>query len=82
MSVIAWNVRGLNTPNKQFEVIKFLTKLRHSFVGLLENNKLDDTMMEKFQLKFQKKWKFLNNNDCNCKGEFLLLGIRSYGLFV
>ena len=36
INIIAWNVRGLNSSNKQFEVAKTLTAHNIGLFGLLE----------------------------------------------
>lgn len=35
--VLSWNVRGINSPQKQDEVRKFILKLEVGLVGVLEH---------------------------------------------
>lgn len=36
MILMAWNVRGINTPYRMGDVLTLLTKFKPTFVGLLE----------------------------------------------
>ena len=60
MLIYCWNIRGLNSPLKQHEVVNLIRKKGVDVFGLLES-KLSTakiTNMQKFQLK---NWKFLSN---------------------
>lgn len=72
MNIIAWNVRGLNTLNKQFEVLKFLTNHKPTIVGLLEN-KLVDSKIIALCRSLPDNWKHVDNNDCGSKGRILII---------
>ncbi|KAJ6291204.1 hypothetical protein OIU76_023294 [Salix suchowensis] len=60
MIVKCWNVRGLNSPLKQHEVVNLMKKSKVDVCGLLETKlSLSKVLsLQKFRLK---KWKFLSN---------------------
>ena len=47
-SILSWNVRGMNAPNKQEDIYLFLQRHRVGLIGFLEtkvqNSKIDDVM--------------------------------------
>jgi hypothetical protein len=72
MSIFAWNVRGMNTPTKQSDILLMINAYKPSIVALIEN-KLNDENFEKFGLKLSRNWKAIHNNDCGCKGRIIVL---------
>ncbi|XP_010666661.1 uncharacterized protein LOC104883796 [Beta vulgaris subsp. vulgaris] len=58
--IIIWNVRGVNNPNKQLEVKKFLTKKVVGIVGLLETKVKASNMGSLYQKLFS-GWCFTAN---------------------
>lgn len=60
MIVQCWNVRGLNSPLKQHEVVNLMKKSKVDVCGLLES-KLSLSKVLSLQKLRLKKWKFLAN---------------------
>jgi hypothetical protein len=60
MIVYSWNIRGLNNPLKQHEVVNLMKKNKMDVSGFLETkmNSSKVAYMHKFRLKH---WKFLTN---------------------
>lgn len=60
MIIQCWNVRGLNSPLKQHEVVHLMKKNKVDVCGLLESKMLPSKVaaMHSFRLKH---WKFLTN---------------------
>lgn len=56
MSILAWNIRGLNDPNKVKEIKHYLDSQHVSIVGLLETR-----VKEKNTKRIQQKF---GNNRC------------------
>ena len=45
-SMITWNIRGLNSPNKQEDIKDFLSKQQVGLVALLETNDKQKKIVE------------------------------------
>ena len=41
VSIVSWNIKGLNSPNKQEDLMKFLYVNKVGLIGLLETQKLE-----------------------------------------
>lgn len=46
MSIITWNVRGLNSPERRLDLSNFLKTENPSIVGLLEHKLDNSTIMD------------------------------------
>ena len=60
MIIHCWNVRGLNSPLKQHEVVSLMKKNKVDVCGLLET-KLRSSKVEALQKFRLKSWKFMTN---------------------
>ena len=60
MLIYCWNIRGLNSPLKQHEVVNLIRKKGVDVFGLLES-KLSAAKVAKMQKFRLKNWKFLSN---------------------
>ena len=60
MIIHSWNIRGLNNPLKQHEVVSLMKKHKMDVCGLLETKLSSSKVssMQQFQLK---NWKVLSN---------------------
>lgn len=67
MSLITWNIRGLNDSNKIQVVKKLLGKKHVSFVGLLET-RVRSSNVNKVTKKLEGKWRWIENYDYSPKG--------------
>ena len=60
MLIYCWNVRGLNNPLKQHEVVSLMKKLKIDVCGLLET-KLSLPRLVNFYNFRLKQWKYISN---------------------
>jgi hypothetical protein len=62
MIIYNWNIRGLNNPLKQHEVVGLMKKYIMDICGLLETKLLPSRVanLHKFRLR---DWKYLSNTD-------------------
>jgi len=60
MKIHCWNVKGLNSPLKQHEVVSLMKKNKLDVFGLVETKLITSAVsfMHKLRLK---NWKFLSN---------------------
>jgi len=60
MKICCWNVRGLNSPLKQHEVVSLMKKNKLDICGLVETKLSSSAVsfMDKLRLK---NWSFLSN---------------------
>jgi hypothetical protein len=60
MLLFSWNVRGLNSPLKQHELVRLMQKHRFDVCGLLETKLVSSKLqfMHRFRLK---RWKLVSN---------------------
>jgi exonuclease III len=60
MKIYCWNVRGLNSPLKQHEVVSLIKKNKLDVCGLVETKLASSAVsfMHKLQLR---NWRFLSN---------------------
>ncbi|KAJ6353313.1 hypothetical protein OIU76_002349 [Salix suchowensis] len=72
MIVKCWNVRGLNSPLKQHEVVNLMKKSKVDVCGLLETKlSLPKVLsLQKFRLK---KWKFISNAASSSSARIVVL---------
>ena len=63
MIISCWNIRGLNSPNKQSEVTKFIHANHVDIMGIVET-KIKDTNIASVQNRLIPSWEYLNNS-CN-----------------
>ena len=72
MIILAWNIRGLNSPLKQHEVAKILNKKKVDVCALVETKissvKLDHMRKSKF-----KKWSITSNVTSSSKARIIVL---------
>ena len=71
MIIHCWNVRGLNSPLKQHEVVSLMKKNKVDVCGLLET-KLLASKVEKMQGFQLKHWKSLSNADASSSTRIVL----------
>jgi exonuclease III len=62
MIIYSWNIRGLNNPLKQHEVVSLMKKQKMDICGLLETKLLPSKVssLHKFRLRH---WQFFSNAD-------------------
>lgn len=61
MTILCWNVRGLNKPNKHDDFLAFLYKIKPGLVGLLET-KVKAENVDRIYTKLFDGWEsFINN---------------------
>lgn len=70
MSIIAWNVRGMISP--QLNILDLPREYKTTIVALVEN-KMNDLNIEMFFYKLPENRKYTHNNECEGKGRILLL---------
>ena len=76
MTVLVWNVRGLNDPLKQKAVVSRIRELKVSLVCLLETRVKENNMMSIINIHFQ-SWQVYHNYSneaCNGKIWFIWKG--------
>ncbi|WMV41864.1 hypothetical protein MTR67_035249 [Solanum verrucosum] len=72
VSMLCWNVRGLNALNKQKEVLLLCNKEKVGLIGLVET-KVKSQNMEKVVKKMFAGWQFLTNLESHYNGRILLV---------
>jgi len=72
MTMISWNIRGMNTPRCISDVLKLLTKFKPTIVGLVEN-KLNSSNLSTLSSKIPRHWDIITNNTTECIGRILTL---------
>jgi len=62
MIIYSWNIKGLNNPLKQHEVVGLMKKYKMDVCGLLETKLIPsrDASMHRFWLR---QWKYVTNAD-------------------
>lgn len=70
--IATWNVRGLNSPQKQADLVKWMRWFRVDVLGLLET-KLKPKNLECFVNTYFSNWKSINNFDLISSGRILVL---------
>lgn len=75
-NLIAWNVRGLNSPLKQKEVLAFLLKNKCGLVGLLETKIKPQNFAKLYSSSFQ-EWCVVSNINMHKGGRIILLWLDS-----
>lgn len=76
-NIIAWNVRGLNSPLKQKEVMSFLLKSKCGLVGLLETKVKPQNFSKVYTNVFQ-GWCVASNIHMHKGGRIILLWLDSH----
>ena len=70
-SILSWNVRGMNAPNKQEDIYLFLQRHRVGLIGFLEtkvqNSKIDDVMH-----RVCPNWTWIHNATTEERGRIIL----------
>ena len=66
-SIVSWNIRGLNWPNKQVDVQFFLNNRHIGMIGLLET-KVKEKNVNKVAGKTFPGWVWQHNFEYNVKG--------------
>ena len=61
MIVGYWNIRGLNNPSKQHEIVKFVLSNHIDVLGIIES-KVRIPNQVKIQRSFLPSWKFVTNS--------------------
>jgi hypothetical protein len=71
MIIYSWNIRGLNNPLKQHEVVSLMKKHKMDVCGLLETKLLSSRVgsMHKFRLRH---WQYLSNTDVACTARIVV----------
>ena len=78
MTILVWNVRGLNDPFKQKAVVSRIRELEINLVCLLETRVREQNMHNVISRHF-KGWKVLNNYfDEACNGRIWFLWNTSF----
>ncbi|XP_056690314.1 uncharacterized protein [Spinacia oleracea] len=67
MIVCAWNIRGLNDPNKTRTLKQFLSKNNVDVIAVMET-RVKDKNKDKVQQKIGKAWTWHCNSACNPRG--------------
>jgi hypothetical protein len=62
MIIYSWNVRGLNNPLKQHEVVGLMKKYRMDICGLLETKLTISRVASLHRLRLR-DWKYISNVD-------------------
>uniref|UniRef100_A0A7N0VCC1 Endonuclease/exonuclease/phosphatase domain-containing protein n=1 Tax=Kalanchoe fedtschenkoi TaxID=63787 RepID=A0A7N0VCC1_KALFE len=73
INLASWNVRGINSPFKQKEVVNYISSNSIHFFGLLET-KLSSSAYSALQQKFSRQgsWNFVSNFETHSHGRILL----------
>ncbi|XP_019248332.1 PREDICTED: uncharacterized protein LOC109227587 [Nicotiana attenuata] len=72
MIVSTWNIRGLNKPFKQKELVLFLKKYKVEVMGLVET-RVKENKAKRIAQKIAKDWKVQYNYNCAYNGRIWLL---------
>jgi exonuclease III len=72
MLLFSWNVRGLNSPLKQHELVRLMQKHKFDVCGLLETKLSSSKLqsMHKFRLK---RWKLVSNVEATSTARVIVL---------
>ena len=73
MTILAWNVRGLNKPIRRRDVKKHIQSLSPSIVALLET-KVKEQLSERILSYIPKGWAYSNNYAHSIRGKFGCVG--------
>lgn len=68
MSIIVWNVRGLNSPTRKRDVKQHLVKYKIDLMGIVER-KLSNDKIDGFCKSINGDWKAINNYDLDSREE-------------
>ena len=66
-NVVAWNIRGLNWPNKQVDVYLFLESNKVGLIGLFET-KVKEQNVQTMASRAFPGWRWVHNFSLNPKG--------------
>ena len=72
MIILAWNIRGLNSPLKQQEVATILTKKKVD-VGALIESKLSGTKLDQLSKRRFKRWNIVSNATSSSKARIVVI---------
>jgi len=70
-NILAWNIRGLNSPNKQEDIKGFLHKQKVGLVVLLET-KVHKKHIEEVTQRLFSRWQWFTNVEHNPKVRILV----------
>ncbi|KAK7273781.1 hypothetical protein RIF29_14844 [Crotalaria pallida] len=71
-NIACWNIRGLNSPSKQKEVLNFHKRYKVGLLGVLEN-KLRTNAIEAVMQKIAPGWSYFSDTDICPIGRILVL---------
>jgi exonuclease III len=74
MIIYNWNIRGLNNPLKQHEVVSLIKKHKMDVRGLLET-KLPSSRVACMHIFYLRHWQYFTNADAE-----VLLELWSFGI--
>jgi len=69
--IVCWNVRGMNSPQKQEDIRLFLHKQSTGMVGFIET-KVQEKNISQVAEKVCSNWNWVHNADCMNKGRVLV----------
>ena len=70
-SILIWNVRGMNAPNKQEDIILFLQKHRVGMIGFLET-KVQNSNIDAVMHRVCPNWTWIHNATTEQRGRIIL----------
>lgn len=76
MSIICWNVRGLNGETRRLDLFNLRNKVNPTIIAFLEN-KMGDSSIQVFANMFGNDWEWIDNNSASSKGRILITWHKS-----
>ena len=70
-SILSWNVRGMNAPNKQEDILLFLQKHRVGMIGFLET-KVQNSNIDAVMHRVCPNWTWIHNATTEERGRIIL----------